>query len=80
MLFADDCIIEQYGNTPINAVTTTNVAKWHEDNLLKLNTSKTHVMMLTNRQIDTDQILPVISKFARIRHLIDIQTAKYYYT
>ena len=114
-LFADDCIIEQYGNTPIDAVTSTNellptVAKWYENNLLKLNTSKTYVMMLANRQIDTDQlppvvingntatytnsfkylglhldttlswnehiactknkILPVISKFARIRHLI----------
>ena len=124
-LFADDCIIEQYGNTPIDAVTSTNellptVAKWYENNLLKLNTSKTYVLMLANRQIDTDQlppvvingntatytnsfkylglhldttlswnehiactknkILPVISKFARIRHLIDLQTAKLYYT
>ena len=60
-LFADDCVIEQCGNTLFDAVTTTNellptAAKWYENNLLKLNTSKTYVMMLANRQIDTDQL------------------------
>ena len=61
-LFADDCMIEQYGNTPIDVVTTTNellptVTKWYENNLLKLNTSRAYVMMLANRQIDTDQLV-----------------------
>ena len=62
-LFADDCMIEQYGNTPIdnhNKRITPTVTKWYENNLLKLNTSKAYVMMLANRQSDTDQLPPVV--------------------
>ena len=64
-LFADDCIIEQSGYTPTQAITKTNnllleVANWYECNLLKLNTTKTGAMMLSNRRLITDKLPPVI--------------------
>ena len=64
-LFADDCIIEQSDYTPTQAITNTNnllleVANWYECNLLKLNTTKTGAMMLSNRRLITDKLPPVI--------------------
>ena len=62
-LFADDCIIKQSGYTPTQAITKTNnlllgVANWYECNLLKLNTTKTGAMMLSNRRILTEHPPP----------------------
>ena len=64
-LFADDCIIEQSGYTPTQAITKTNnllleVANWYKCNLLKLNTTKTGAMMLSNRRLIADKLPPVI--------------------
>ena len=64
-LFADDCIIEQSGYTATQAITKTNnllvgVANWYECNLLKLNTTKTGTMVLSNRRLLTEKLPPVI--------------------
>ena len=64
-LFADDCIIEQYGTTPTVAIENSNlilpsIVDWYKSNLIKLNTNKTSVIMLTNRPIDTNCLIPVM--------------------
>ena len=64
-LFADDCIIEQYGETPELAVQKTNntlpaVIRWYNNNLIKINASKTTVMISSNKTITTTQLTPVI--------------------
>ena len=64
-LFADNCIIEQSGYTATQAITKTNnllvgVANWYECNLLKLNTTKTGTMVLSNRRLLTEKLPPVI--------------------
>ena len=60
-LFADDCIIEQSGESPASAVAKTNqilprVLNWYEDNHLKINADKTSVIVLSNRCINTDEL------------------------
>ena len=60
-LFADDCIIEQFGETPTLAINKTNnllpsITTWYTNNLLKLNTKKTTVMIISNRQVDTNTL------------------------
>ena len=62
-LFADDCIIEQYGETPELSVKKTNstlpaVIRWYNNNLIKMNASKTTVMILSNKTITTTQLTP----------------------
>ena len=44
-LFADDCIVEEYGETAISAINNTNdilpaKSNWYDNNLLKMNSSK----------------------------------------
>lgn len=56
-LYADDCIIEQTGNTPSDAVAHTNqimpdITKWYQNNLLKINAEKTSVILLSNKTIN----------------------------
>ena len=123
-LFADDCIVEQHGETPQSAIAKTNnlpkISKWHSDNLLKLNAAKTSVLIVANKRLDTDnlnpvilqgkiatftktmkylglhldaaltwkdhiaktkvKIMPMVWKFAKLRHLMDYSTAHTYYT
>ena len=60
-LFADDCIIEQFGETPTLAINKTNnllpsITTWYTNNLLKLNTKKTTVMIISNRQVHTNTL------------------------
>ena len=60
-LFADDCIIEQFSETPTLAINKTNnllpsITTWYTNNLLKLNTKKTTVMIISNRQVDTNTL------------------------
>ena len=60
-LFADDCIIEQFGETPTLAINKTNnllpsITTWYTNNLLKLNTKKTTAMIISNRQVDTNTL------------------------
>ncbi len=123
-LFADDCIIEQSGETPEIAISKTNIllpsiANWYNTNLLRLNDTKTSCMILSNKHVSTDnltpvelnghaasftnsmkylglhvdpsltwnvhvskvkqKVLPLIWKFAKIRHLINNNTARMYY-
>ena len=64
-LFADDCILEQYGETPTLAINKTNeklptVASWYSTNLLQLNSNKTAVMIIFNRRVNTDNLPHVI--------------------
>ena len=56
-LFADDCIIEQYGETAVSAVNKTNIiipeiTNWYQNNLLKLNCSKTAVLVISNKPVN----------------------------
>ena len=69
-LFADDCIIEQSGYTATQAITKTNnllvgVANWYECNLLKLNTTKTGKMVLSNRRLLTKKLIRGDSKICK---------------
>jgi hypothetical protein len=63
-LFADDCIVEQTGETPQSAVDKTNkllpdITKWYSTNLLKMNSDKPTVLLLSNKSIDSSQFQPV---------------------
>ena len=56
-LFADDCIIEQYGETAVSAVNKTNIiipeiTNWYQNNLLTLNCSKTAVLVISNKPVN----------------------------
>ena len=56
-LFADDCIIEQYGETAVSAVNKTNIiipeiTNWYQNNLLKLNCSKTAILVISNKPVN----------------------------
>ena len=58
-LFADDCTIEEAGESPTSAISKTNqtllqVLNWYTRNLLKINTDKTSVILLSNQTTDTD--------------------------
>ena len=57
-LFADDCIIEESGESPTSAIAKMNeklphVLNWYTNNLLKINTHKTSVILLSNKSTDT---------------------------
>ena len=57
-LFADDCIIERSGESPTAAIAKMNeklphVINWYTNNLLKINTDKTSVILLSNKSTDT---------------------------
>ena len=63
-LFADDCIIEQTGDTLETAISQTNrqikyYTDWYRSNLLKINANKSAVLLLTNRPTNTDRLQPV---------------------
>ena len=56
-LFADDCIIEQHGETAVSAVNKTNIiipeiTNWYQNNLLKLNCTKTVVLVISNKPVN----------------------------
>ena len=123
-LFADDCIVEQTGSSPNDVITKTNqilpnISNWYSDNLLKINTGKTSVILISNKSVNTQQlnpvqvqginatytqvmkylgmyinnslnwndhvrltknkVMPVVWNFAKIRHLIDLNTARVFY-
>ena len=124
-LFADDCIIEESGESPTSAIAKMNeklprVINWYTNNLLKINTDKTSVILLSNKTTDMtilnnvqingrpvlfsnyikylglhvdnhlnwnghirmtkNKIMPIVWNFSRVRHLINEETAKLYYT
>ena len=63
-LFADDCIVEQTGSSQNDVITKTNqilpnISNWYSDNLLKINTGKTSVILISNKSVNTQQLNPV---------------------